>query len=139
MKSLKFILFTAVGLLSAKSMIAQSFKDHIDLPKPYATPSSKVFARVIGWKDEQKPIAPAGFNVTKFASELANPRWLYVAPNGDVFVAESGTRIPKNKRSEEKDEFFASKAQNFGSANLITLFRDKDKGWGVRKQIYLPG
>ncbi len=40
MKSLKCIVLTAVGLLSVKSMIAQSFKDHVDLPKPYATPSS---------------------------------------------------------------------------------------------------
>ena len=106
---------------------AQEYKDSVVLPQPYATKSSKAFVKVIGWKDGQSPVAPKGFTVTKFAGGLENPRWLYIAQNGDVFVAESGTRIPQKKRSDEHDEFFASKAQNFGSANRITLFRDKDK------------
>lgn len=114
---------------------AQQYKDNVVLPKPYATESSKVFVKVIGWKENQAPIAPKGFKVTKFASGLENPRWLYVAKNGDVFVAESGTRIPKSKRSDEKEEFFASKAQNFGSANRITMFRDKDKD-GIYESKY---
>ena len=37
------------------------------LPAPYATPSAVNFSKVIGWKDGQAPIAPAGFTVTKFA------------------------------------------------------------------------
>ena len=117
------------------SVQAQEYKDHVVLPEPYATKSSKAFSKVIGWKENQKPVAPKGFAVSKFASGLANPRWLYVAKNGDVFVAESGTRIPKSKRSDEKDEFFASKSQNFGSANRITMFRDKDKD-GVYESKY---
>ncbi|WP_281337146.1 PQQ-dependent sugar dehydrogenase [Flavobacterium eburneipallidum] len=117
------------------SVQAQEYKDKVVLPEPYATKSSKVFSKVIGWKDNQKPVAPKGFTVSKFASGLANPRWLYVAKNGDVFVAESGTRIPKKKRTDEKDEFFASKAQNFGSANRITMFRDKDND-GVYESKY---
>lgn len=117
------------------SLHAQQYKDNVVLPQPYATASSKVFVKVIGWKENQAPVAPKGFNVTKFAGGLENPRWLYVAKSGDVFVAESGTRIPKSKRSDEKDEFFASKAQNFGSANRITMFRDKDKD-GVYESKY---
>lgn len=130
----------AIAVISSLqfSVQAQEFKDNVVLPEPYATKPSKAFSKVIGWKDDQKPIAPPGFVVTKFASGLANPRWLYVAKNGDVFVAESGTRIPKKKRTEEKDEFFASKAQNFGSANRITLFRDKNKdGIYESKHAYL--
>ena len=117
------------------SVQAQEYKDKVVLPEPYATKSSRGFSKVIGWKEEQAPVAPKGFKVSKFASGLANPRWLYVAKNGDVFVAESGTRIPKSKRSDEKDEFFASKAQNFGSANRITMFRDKDKD-GIYESKY---
>jgi glucose/arabinose dehydrogenase len=117
------------------SLHAQQYKDNVVLPQPYATASSKVFVKVIGWKENQAPVAPKGFNVTKFAGGLENPRWLYVAKSGDVFVAESGTRIPKSKRSDEKDEFFASKAQNFGSANRITMFRDKDKD-GIYESKY---
>lgn len=117
------------------SVLAQVYKDQVVLPEPYATKSSTVFSKVIGWKENQKPVAPKGFVVSKFASGLENPRWLYVAKNGDVFVAESGTRIPKSKRSDEKDAFFASKSQNFGSANRITMFRDKNKD-GIYESKY---
>jgi len=122
-------------VLSNLTLQAQEYKDQVVLPAPYATKSSKVFSKVIGWKDDKTPVAPKGFTVSKFAGGLENPRWLYVAKNGDVFVAESGTRIPKSKRSDEKDEFFASKSQNFGSANRITMFRDKNKD-GVYESKY---
>ncbi|NMH27956.1 PQQ-dependent sugar dehydrogenase [Flavobacterium silvaticum] len=129
-------IYFSIFLLSSVA-IAQS---DVKLPEPYATKSVKNFSSVIGWKADEKPIAPKGFTVTKFADGLENPRWIYVAPNGDIFVAESGTRIPKQKRSDEKDEFFKSKAQNFGSANRITLFRDKDKdGVYETKSWYLSG
>jgi glucose/arabinose dehydrogenase len=38
------------------------------------------------------PSAPPGFRVTAFATEFKTPRWLAVAPNGDLFVADSGTQ-----------------------------------------------
>lgn len=84
-------------VLSNLTLQAQEYKDQVVLPAPYATKSSKVFSKVIGWKGDQAPVAPKGFTVSKFAGGLENPRWLYVAKNGDVFVAESGTRIPKSK------------------------------------------
>jgi glucose/arabinose dehydrogenase len=37
-----------------------------------------------------KPVVPAGFSVELYADELDTPRVIRVAPNGDVFVAESG-------------------------------------------------
>ena len=46
---------------------------------------------MIGWKDGNVPIAPAGFTVTKFAEGLQHPRWIYVGDNWDVFIAESNT------------------------------------------------
>ena len=36
-----------------------------------------------------QPRVPPGFQVSVFAKGLAGPRWLAVAPNGDVFVADS--------------------------------------------------
>lgn len=36
-----------------------------------------------------RPEVPPGFLVSVFAKGLASPRWLAVAPNGDVFVADS--------------------------------------------------
>jgi len=92
----------------------------IDLPQPYATKSARNFVKVIGWSGDHKPVAPAGFTVTKFASGLDNPRWIYVAPNGDIFIAESATQRRINS-------ILTSKSQNLGSADRITMFRDKDK------------
>jgi glucose/arabinose dehydrogenase len=37
-----------------------------------------------------QPHVPPGFKVSVYARDLAGPRWLAVAPNGDVFVSESG-------------------------------------------------
>ncbi|MES1200758.1 MAG: sorbosone dehydrogenase family protein [Pseudomonadota bacterium] len=48
-------------------------------------------ARAIGWHGNAKPVAPAGFAVSAFASHLSHPRWLYLLPNGDVMVAQSSS------------------------------------------------
>ena len=66
--------------------------DSLSLPAPFATESAEKRPDVAGWKEGQTPKAPAGFVVTKYADKLDNPRWSYVAPNGDVFVAELGTK-----------------------------------------------
>jgi glucose/arabinose dehydrogenase len=129
-----------ITLVIATAGHAQTKKDSVTLPAPYATKSVKNFSKVIGWKAGQQPVAPSGFTVTKFADSLENPRWIYVAPNGDIFVSEAGTRMKEKKRKEEDKAFFASKAQNFGSANRITLFRDKDKdGIYESKYVYITG
>ncbi|MFC5625065.1 PQQ-dependent sugar dehydrogenase [Algoriphagus winogradskyi] len=76
------------------------------LPPPYSTESVRNESKLVDWPEGKMPTAPAGFTVTKFAEELDNPRNTYVGPNGDLFVAESNTK---------------------GSADRITIFRDKDK------------
>jgi glucose/arabinose dehydrogenase len=59
------------------------------LPPPFATKSVRNNSEVIDWPQGKMPVAPAGFVVTKFADKLEKPRWIYVADNGDVFIAES--------------------------------------------------
>ena len=63
------------------------------LQAPYTTGSAKNFSEVTGWKNGEMPVAPAGFLVSKFADGFDNPRWIYVADNGDIFVAESNTKL----------------------------------------------
>jgi glucose/arabinose dehydrogenase len=46
-------------------------------------------AKVIGWNGAIPTAAP-GLKVQAFATGLANPRSLYVLPNGDVLVVETG-------------------------------------------------
>ena len=60
-----------------------------DLPAPNIAESTRNSVRVVRRNNDQKPIVPNGFEVNLFASDLAGPRLIRVAPNGDVFAAES--------------------------------------------------
>src|SRR5262249_28350498 len=60
-----------------------------DLPPPGATPSARNGPRVVARPAGAVPNVPPGFKVSLFASGLTGPRGMRVAPNGDVFVAET--------------------------------------------------
>jgi glucose/arabinose dehydrogenase len=60
-----------------------------ELPPPYATRSAANSPRVVAKPAAAAPKVPPGFQVELFAANLRNPRVLRVAPNGDIFVAES--------------------------------------------------
>ncbi|HEY0569086.1 MAG TPA: sorbosone dehydrogenase family protein [Xanthobacteraceae bacterium] len=60
-----------------------------DLPKPGATASAASVARVVPRPPSALPQVPAGFKIELFAEGLTGPRQMRVAPNGDVFVAET--------------------------------------------------
>ena len=61
-----------------------------DLPAPFATPSAGNGPRVVPSPASATLSVPAGFIVKQFASGLRDPRLLRVAPNGDIFIAETG-------------------------------------------------
>jgi glucose/arabinose dehydrogenase len=61
-----------------------------DMPPPGATRSVANPPRIVARRDGALPRAPEGFVVSLFVSRLDEPRVVRVAPNGDVFVAESG-------------------------------------------------
>jgi hypothetical protein len=94
-----------------------------DLPPPYATPSSRNGPSVVGAPSGAKPMVPPGFSVRLFASELQNPRLVRVAPNGDLFVAETAAgrvrvlRAPDGAGGPQRVETFADGlSQPFGLA-----------------------
>jgi glucose/arabinose dehydrogenase len=60
-----------------------------DLPPPFATPSARNAPSLVKRPPDAWPKAPAGFQVGLYAEDLAMPRVIRIAPNGDVFVAES--------------------------------------------------
>jgi len=60
-----------------------------NLPVPFATPSTRNGPSIVEAPAGAHLHVPAGFRVERFASDLHGPRLLRVAPNGDVFVAES--------------------------------------------------
>ena len=60
-----------------------------NLPKPGATASSANVARIVPRPRSAVPQVPAGFKIELFAEGLSGPRQMRVAPNGDVFIAET--------------------------------------------------
>jgi glucose/arabinose dehydrogenase len=62
-----------------------------DLPPPYATSSAGNGPTMTPRPDGVIPKAPDGFKVNLYAEGLGTPRVIRVAPNGDIFLAESGS------------------------------------------------
>jgi glucose/arabinose dehydrogenase len=60
------------------------------LPAPYATASAGNAPKVLDRPVGATPQVPKGFEVTLLASGHSNPRLLRTAPNGDIFIAETG-------------------------------------------------
>lgn len=85
-------------------------------------------ARVSGWTEGRQPKAADGLQVNAFATDLQNPRWLLVLPNGDVLVAESNTpagNIP-GFRGWVAGLLMSRSGSGESSADRITLLRDTD-------------
>jgi glucose/arabinose dehydrogenase len=59
-----------------------------DLPKPYASPAVANNNEAIPRPAGMMPQAPKGFTVSIYATGLTLPRFMAVAPNGDVFLSE---------------------------------------------------
>jgi glucose/arabinose dehydrogenase len=71
---------------------APGVKHHItlaDLPPPYSTRSAGNGPEVIRQPVNAVLSVPRGFTVKLFAVGLSNPRLIRVAPNGDIFIAET--------------------------------------------------
>ena len=126
---------------NATSSTVQTAAQSLKLPAPYATKSAVHFSDVVGWPDGKTPVAPAGFTVTEFARDLDSPRWMYVAPNGDVFVAESKTERTGIKSKIVNAVSGQKDAEPKGdSPNRITLLRDTNNdGKPDLRQVFLSG
>lgn len=84
------------------------------LPAPYATRSAGNGPDRVKPPAGFLPAVPAGFKVNVFAADFKTPRLLTVAPNGDIFLAESGAgnvdilRDPQHTGGAQEREVFAS-------------------------------
>jgi len=112
---------------SLSSDTVETYTAELNLPAPDTTAAKNKFSKVIGWPEGKTPVAPEGFEVTKFASGIKSPRNTYIMPNGDILVVLSNSErttveavagaISGKSKSEVKGE----------SANTILLYRDADK------------
>jgi glucose/arabinose dehydrogenase len=84
-----------------------------DMPSPGGQ-SGSAHSRVVARPADAKLSAPAGFRVEQIASGLSQPRTLRFAPNGDLFVAETG-------------------------AGRITIYRASMPGQPLQKAVFAKG
>lgn len=92
-----------------------------DLPAPFASASSGNGPKLVPRPEKAWPQVPPGFQVEQYAAGLDDPRLIRTAPNGDFFVAESGTGVIRVFRGitaegkPQQSEIFASELkQPFG-------------------------
>jgi glucose/arabinose dehydrogenase len=84
------------------------------LPAPFATHSAGNGPDTIRAPAGFLPTVPKGFRVNVFAKDFKRPRLLTVAPNGDIFLAETGAdevvilRDPKQTGGAQARVVFAS-------------------------------
>ena len=84
-----YILLSGAWAAPAAELPGTAFHISVkNLPPPYATPGVANPARRIDRPAGALPLVPAGFTISIYAAGLSNPRWLAMAPNGDLFVAE---------------------------------------------------
>jgi len=89
-----------------------SSTDPSKLPKPFETKSARRDSKVVPQPADAKIYLPKGFKMNVFAEgNFREPRWMALAPNGDVLLSDS-------------------------HANSIVVLRDKDKD-GVAEERFV--
>ena len=98
------------------------------LPKPFATKSAGNGPQVVPAPTNATLAVPPGFTVKLFAKGLHNPRLARTAPNGDIFIAETGSgRIRVMRTADGAD-----------APSVNQIFADGLKGpFGI--SFYPPG
>jgi glucose/arabinose dehydrogenase len=94
-----------------------------DMPKPYESKSVTNGPKLVPRPAGALPVVSSGFKVDEFASGFKNPRLIRVAPNGDIFVAESRANLVRvirpskdGSKPEINEVFTADLKRPFGIA-----------------------
>ena len=102
---------------------ASHLRQEASLPAPFSTKSAGNGPSSAKASNGFLPTAPAGFSVNVFAKDFKYPRFLAVAPNGDIFLADLGAgqvivlRDPQHGGSAQQREVFVDKLNRpFGIA-----------------------
>src|SRR5436305_13842418 len=87
-----------------------------NLPAPKATPSVDNGPVVTAKPAGASLLLPPGFSISVFASGLSGPRYMALAPNGDVFVTETFANRVSVLRDRQQFVFARGLNQPFGIA-----------------------
>ena len=99
------------------------------MPPPFATESAGNGPHEVRRPEGAEPQVPKGFQIEVFATGFKNPRKLLTAPNGDIFVTESGPGVIRVLRD----------TQVTGKPDVNEVFADSgmSKPFGIA--FYPPG
>jgi glucose/arabinose dehydrogenase len=118
--------------------VSTSTQQEVALAAPYETKSVSNYCKVIGWPKGKTPVAPSGFSVNLYADSLDNPRNVYVAPNGDIFVSEANTEAKAFKKLGAMIKGITASQKLGKSANRISILQDTNgDGIADKKGIFL--
>ncbi len=119
-------IFSCLTLLLFARAISAAQVTHGKKPQlrlPYATKSSANAPSKVSPPAGFLPTVPAGFKINVFATGFKTPRWLIVAPNGDIFLADMGVgeivvlRDPQNTGGAQvREDFVTGLTRPFGIA-----------------------
>ena len=116
-----------------------------DLSAPYATPSVANSPDRIPRPEGSTLRVPKGFSVNIFAENLSHARWMTVAANGDVFLAESSAgkiTLLRDGDGDGRAELVTTFAKGFSEPHGLALARgylyiaDTRRVWRIP---YRPG
>lgn len=114
------------------------------LPPPFHTPSAGNPPDVVRRPTRAPLHLPPGFHITLWAADLEDPRNMALAPNNDVFVAESRagriTILRDTNRDNQPDQrfVFADNLDPFGLA-FRPGYLYVGNGDGILRFAYTPG
>lgn len=99
------------------------------LPEPFATPSATNFPTVVPKPADAELKVPPGFKVETYLTGLEAPRNMRVAPNGDVFLAETNAGRIKVLRptADGKTATVSVFAQGLGQPYGIAFYPSAEK------------
>jgi glucose/arabinose dehydrogenase len=104
-----------LGLIMAPGLRAQVTNGKKpELPPPFASKSATNPAQEGKLPQGFLPTVPEGFKINIFAADFKGPRWMVIAPNGDIFLADTAAgkvvvlRDPQHTGSAQQNEVFAS-------------------------------
>ena len=113
-------------------------------PNPYLPPLNQYLlppmklSKAVGWQPGQKPNVASGLQIQALASGLRDPRSLYVLPNGDVLVSETGGPNPPPPRRPKEFVmgWLEKKSHSTNEGRDILLLR-VTPGGAVQKSVLI--
>ena len=82
-----------LGLMMLAGAAVYAQKIAVDLPKPYATPSSRNAPRVVAKPETAKLNLPPGFAIEDYATGFNRPRFMLLGPGGELLLTERLSRV----------------------------------------------